>query len=756
MSTTAARKPVPLRRQRGIITAMAAVILITAVLYVLVQSLGIIGKTSQSNQSQGESIAAFFVAESGVEYATTKLAAAAASGNLSGGDCTGLAPTTGTLGTGLSFTVDSATSYDQTGAEAPGCTGAACARCKVQVTGTAARTGDTAKRTLEFELLTKTSNGSCGFGGKEPKPVSLSLTNPTSLPTLGFFSIGWRVNGNDGPQAITSGNTDASCTVGNCLAWLVKSSGGGSVSAGNLGALVQDIPIGAPSNARIAMPITQDRPYSAIGILFEPRPNFGSSPQIVNKGFWDDKNGSSTATVANATAGLVDLGQVNSGVVNNTGTCDSPPTTTTGAGFTGSKQTCNSWCSGGDTIVMGLSGKSGATGDQTDVSFNSVRMKRAVHLPLTANECPAYTPPDVYSEIHYLYNADYTSSANSASSGGTFNATVGIPALTAQISAGAPGAGTMSVPNTYAFGSRKLFIGDKIYCTGNAGACSGIGAGVHVATVSGFPTTGSCTQAVGCAVNGPGGGNEYSVTRIVTLANNTATNFEVRSIQMHAEITSGWLSVGDQLATSGGTLLSRTIAGVPCLTSGIATCNTTNSVYQINLETIIPAGTGPNPNPLHANGYTLHVSGGGTIADPNSSGTLTNQAPVSGTVLAVRAGTGVLPASACVVNASPAAPAVFQIGTLQWNGSQNVCNPNLPQIASTRLDNATLCGGTCGLFNAPGSTTSETDFLVTRNNSGTTQWAAGFACIKGIDPAKNPTVVTSSSTSSQKWHEVVR
>lgn len=76
MSTTPTRKPAPLHRQRGIITALAAVILVAAVLYVLTQSLGIIGKTSQSNQTQGESIAAFFLAESGLERGRGLLRAA--------------------------------------------------------------------------------------------------------------------------------------------------------------------------------------------------------------------------------------------------------------------------------------------------------------------------------------------------------------------------------------------------------------------------------------------------------------------------------------------------------------------------------------------------------------------------------------------------------------------------------------------------------------------------------------------------------
>lgn len=750
------RRP-PRLYQHGIVSIVAAILLIAVVVFILSQTYGIIGNTSNSNASQADSVGAFFAAESGVEHSTAKLAKAAASGALTGGDCTGLAPATYTLGTGLNFTVDSATAYDQAGNPAPSCLGGACAQCKVQVTGTA----QAAKRTVEFEVLTKTSNGNCGFGGKNPTPVSLSLTNPTTLPTLGFFSIGWRVNGNNGPQPITAGNTDSSCTVGNCLAWLVKSSGGGSVSTGNLGALVSGIPSGVSSDA-IAMPITENRPYSAIGILFEPRPGFIGSPQIVNgsqpSSFWDDKNGSSTTTVATATAGLADVGQVNSGVANSSGTCDASPSTTLGAGFNGSKQNCNNWCYGGDTIVMGLAGKSSATGDQTSVSFNSVRMKRAIHLPLTANECPSYTPPDTYTEIHYLYNRDYISTASSASSGGTFNGNVGVPstAFNAKINK----INLKLTVNSSMGAGRKLFINDQVYCDSNSGGCDNTSKGNQIATIAHYPAGCSESPDNGCADFGPSNTYDITLTSVGTtnFANNTNTALQVKSNQMQTAQTgaNNWLSVGDVFRVTVGSNRNRSINGVPCTESGFNTCNT-SGIYRID------AFDEFSENNLIAKGYTIHVTGGkissGSDSLPNTAG-----APFEGTVVAVRktGGSGFLPPSSCVASSPTPTSTVFQLGTLEWNGTANVCNSSqrpallvLPDVTD-RLVTATLCGGTCGLFNDPDSTTSETDFIVTRNNAGTTQWAGGFACIKGIDPAKEPTVVTSSSTSTTKWHEVVR
>jgi len=54
-------RPVPRFRQRGIISLVAVIILIAAVMFVLNQTYGIIGITSLSNDSQSDSIAAFFL-----------------------------------------------------------------------------------------------------------------------------------------------------------------------------------------------------------------------------------------------------------------------------------------------------------------------------------------------------------------------------------------------------------------------------------------------------------------------------------------------------------------------------------------------------------------------------------------------------------------------------------------------------------------------------------------------------------------------
>lgn len=777
------------RLQRGAASVAIAMLIIFILVAAVLGVQSISGTSAVDAVKNDEQVTALFLAESALERTTAIMTRAAAT-ELNSAACNDMiVGGPHNLGTGRSFTIDSATMYDSSGTTAP-CVGGQCARCVVQVTGCVFQgnscVADAQKttRTLQQAVGMQVSNGSCGFGGKDI-PVQLSLSNPASLPTLGFFSIGWAVNVNTAPLGYTTapGNTDSSCNVGTCLSWLDKSSQG-AVSTGSLGAVVPNIAGNAPSG-EILMPITENRPYSAVGILFEPRPLWKNgtstvaSPQPVNalgsvSSYWDDLNGSKTNTVVTSTSGTFDVGKVNSGVANTDNTvanCVAPPSTTTGDGFLGSNpnasnaKRCNSWCYGGDTIVMGLSGKSTAYGDTTDyVTFNSVQMKKAVHLPLAAGDCPSYTPPDEYTEVHYLYNPDYISTANTASSGGEFNGVVGIPS--GSFNAKITYAATNKLTVNSIGGGYKLFIGDQIYCDSNSGGCNTSKNNV-IATISDYPSSSSCTgSTTGCALTGASNTYTVAMTAIGTsnFAGNTNTDLQVNSQYMQTTQagTNNWLSAGDVFKVTQGTNRDRTIA-----TAGAAGCTATNptgydtcwksGVYKIN------AFDQFSQNNLIANGYTIHV-GGGFISEGNDTSPATASAPKEGTVVAVRdtfgkttyAGTnGALFTQSCVVSSPAPNATVFQIGTLV-NGTPNTCDGK--RAAKTRLVTATVCGGTCGLFNDPDETDTDsvTPFEVHRVGTGTTQWAAGFICIKGIDPGKSPTIVTTSSTRSSKWSEVVR
>ncbi|WP_310628631.1 hypothetical protein [Limnohabitans sp.] len=72
---------------------------------------------------------------------------------------------------------------------------------------------------------------------------------------------------------------------------------------------------------------------------------------------------------------------------------------------------------------------------------------------------------------------------------------------------------------------------------------------------------------------------------------------------------------------------------------------------------------------------------------------------------------------------------------------------------TTALNNATLCGGICALFNNPASASSSTTFALTRATNAAQQWAGGFVCLSGVDPTKVRRIARSSARISQ-WNEI--
>jgi hypothetical protein len=108
--------------------------------------------------------------------------------------------------------------------------------------------------------------------------------------------------------------------------------------------------------------------------------------------------------------------------------------------------------------------------------------------------------------------------------------------------------------------------------------------------------------------------------------------------------------------------------------------------------------------------------------------------PSVGTQLAVYSGTGAFTGLAKVVAGAGA----------NWY--------TIDQTPTTALFNATVCGGTCAMFNNPSSTASQTTFTVT-NTGGTSDWAGGFVCLSGVDASR---IVPLSSTNGKtsRWQEI--
>ncbi len=395
------------------VTVWAVIFLITAVIFVLSQTLNIIGSNSIDNSRQLESTQAFFLAESGLERARGIMASSAASGALTDRVCTGIT-TDGLCGTG-SFSLDTGRSFCYHLAESRQntCTGTGtglCTTCTVRITGTAG----SASRTLNLKINLTSDNGVTGFGTK----VTMTLKNTLGVPATAIFNLAWRRNGGTAGQTVTDGSASASiCPGGICgLQWNVESSGGGETSAGSMGVSVGNIATG--STTTVTQTISANRNYAEVGAWF---PGFAGPPIITPTfigSYWrDNSQGSGLETVNNA-ASNPSYGETNSGVATPSGTCTTPTNSTN------TRQSCTSWCNGADTLVFGVSARSATVANEiTDVRFNTdgspsqnFALARVAHFPNTDGTTPNATG-DIYSEIWKAYNPNYLS-ANPANSAG--------------------------------------------------------------------------------------------------------------------------------------------------------------------------------------------------------------------------------------------------------------------------------------------------------------------------------------------------
>src|ERR1041385_1431232 len=80
-------------RQRGMVVVVVMLFLIATVVFVLLQMLNVSSGNVIDGQRQGDSTAAFFLAESGVDKAQAIVDAALAAGSFTKTTCTGMAGT---------------------------------------------------------------------------------------------------------------------------------------------------------------------------------------------------------------------------------------------------------------------------------------------------------------------------------------------------------------------------------------------------------------------------------------------------------------------------------------------------------------------------------------------------------------------------------------------------------------------------------------------------------------------------------------
>jgi hypothetical protein len=238
--------------------------------------------------------------------------------------------------------------------------------------------------------------------------------------------------------------------------------------------------------------------------------------------------------------------------------------------------------------------------------------------------------------------------------------------------------------------SGKLHVGDTLV----------LGA---TPTLSGSPATITFAAA-------GGGAGTYTISR--TCSSNCNGNKSVSTTSTTMEVTTApnaYFSVGDALTGTGVT------AGTT-VTAIVGAGNVTGA-YTVSTPQTVASTT------ITANGPTIHVTGGTVPA---------GGIPATSTLLSVRAGTGVL-ANGSTVLAAPAPTATIY---------------KVSATPTTRLVNATICGGTCAFFQHNASNT----FSINKS-AGTGYWASGFLCIKGV--TQTPLVVNSLQVANRRWQEIV-
>ena len=181
-------------RQKGMATVIGVIFLITAVIFALSQTLDITGSNSIDDQKYRDSVAALFLAESGLEKAQSVLTNAA---QLNNSVCAGIASSGFSLGDGsvtLSGTSVAAGADPNAACDFLG--GTACKSCTVLATGTVR----SASRTLMGSISLTSDNGTAGIGTK----AKMTLRNTYANPVVAVFNLATRRVG---------GETDTVCNT---------------------------------------------------------------------------------------------------------------------------------------------------------------------------------------------------------------------------------------------------------------------------------------------------------------------------------------------------------------------------------------------------------------------------------------------------------------------------------------------------------------------------------------------------------------
>jgi hypothetical protein len=728
------RRHKPAARQRGMVTAVVMLFLIATVVFALVQMLNVSSGNVIDGQRQGDSTAAFFLAESGVEKVRAAVATAL-SGTFTNATCTGMSTTVGspyTLGRGtvtVSATSTPAT-CDNTG-------GTQCTTCTVTASGVVGN----ATRTVMQDIALTSSNGVFCNGATSSCTNSptvtwqLNLRNTSTFTGVGMFALSYE----------QQGNTNATCAAGsNCkLQFAVSSPSNGNNSVG-----LQGNAVVIPTGTTYPIYQTLNKPgHSAVevGAFFLGTGTVSLTGPTASDGtprasYWNSSAGTpGTVGTSGATGGTNDGTLTDEHTSTSGGTCASPSSA--------SSQSCTSWCYGGDTLAFLFSSNVTAVTDAlTAVTFGtnaSVGQNIALtNIAKYPNALIAGAPAGLDAEVWYASNPNLTGSSplgvNASSYKGVGTAAVGAAWTTNSVSettlttSGTTGNGTLTIAPTSAFTgtwpAQMILPGDTISMTAGS------------TTVTATIGAQSASSETGAMITGQGGRGTYAVSNVRnngTLVTTSGTSFNGNNRT--------WTVSSTVLNVSACTICFVAQSDAVVLT-GVSgrTINAAQATPATSFgRTEVTGGLGRYPISGTATRVASNTTTAALVGTPGTTlylpaGSSQPSVTTPAMLLTVKSGTGVMaPGTTVTAVATPnAATRSFTVST----------SPTTPLVS------ANICGGTCAFF-VPGGTTS---FSITRSSptGNFNYWTSGFTCLAGVNVV--PQSVKSTTSNGSRWIEPVQ
>jgi hypothetical protein len=740
------------------VALMAVLLLVTAVIFALGQTLAMSGAAGSDNRQQLGSTAAFFLAESGVEHAQSVLRIAALAGTSTNSTCTdlGALPSTA-LGSGHlqgTFRYTAAVSTPAV------CGGAnpACTSCAVTVLGKVGLSS----RSILVQMSANRSDGVEGYGHQFTLNLETVSDNTFAFTHLAYNpQTNWggdAVAGycqNNGPGSLTS------CTE----SW--KLPGTYYNNTASQGVFAQAVYAGVYTiNEELrtfgAPPTYADRNYVQTGVTFRPAAgfaavshvgSFASSPSNVCVASDTPRTQPITYYVGEGSNTYCARYAYQTAQLDANWTCNPQSATTP------------DWTNAGsaDTLLVGFGGKpyysgSGArrTNQLSGLSVNGQALYRQLTMAGTQGDT-------MYSQIWFTYNPAYYATAANATSlavAASLTASVGAT-LTGHTTNGARrfvldsdlgadeqlvlGDTLMNTAGTVSYGSlgtrRSGTAGTRgaVYNLSGGSTISPNGTALRsfstVMRLSAAPSAGAMalgdtvTNAAGDAVYGVLGslvagslnaaGSTYQLTGAVAQQISAATD-SLRARRDSTTITLVGATtlpiVGSALAVVGGAgqfVPDRVTASASGSTMTVTAATASNLSVG---DALFGAGLQANTR------ITQRVSGSG------GTGTYSitpSQTTASGQVMARAAVTAVASANAFTVSRLP----------------------------STRLLGAQLCAGVCPFL--LGDAVRPAGQVDLTNVQDYDDWSAGFACLRGVDPSSIENLGTILSKRSG-WSELVQ